>query len=292
MRLNPFDTSKIRVRSSGGGRRVPGGRGGSIGCGTIIIAAIAYFAFGADPLQTIGVIEDVQQSVPASQSQGQSQLSEQEVCNSGPYAQEACNALTSLNQTWQPEFARAGIRFQDPFLDLYRGGSVTTQGCGSATSAAGPFYCPADMGIYIDTSFYDTMARRMGAGGDFARYYVIAHEYGHHIQNLTGLAAQVRSAQQQNRSRANALQVRMELQADCYAGVWAGKNRNLIEPGDMEEGLRAASAIGDDTLQRSAGQRVNPENFTHGTSAQRMEALKRGLQSADDAQCDVYFDFG
>jgi hypothetical protein len=132
----------------------------------------------------------------------------------------------------------------------------------------------------------------MGAGGDFARYYVIAHEYGHHIQNLTGLAAQVRSAQQQNRSRANALQVRMELQADCYAGVWAGKNRNLIEPGDMEEGLRAASAIGDDTLQRSAGQRVNPENFTHGTSAQRMEALKRGLQSADDAQCDVYFDFG
>jgi len=294
MRLNPFDTSKIRVRSSGSGngRRIPGGKKGGIGCGTIIIAAIAYFAFGADPLQTIGVIEDVQQAGPGTQSQTQSHLGEQEVCNSGPYAQEACNALTSLNQTWQPEFARAGIAFQDPFLDLYRGGSVTTQGCGSATSAAGPFYCPADKGIYIDTSFYETMSRKMGAGGDFARYYVIAHEYGHHIQNLTGLATQVRSAQQQDRSRANALQVRMELQADCYAGVWAGKNRNLIEPGDMEEGLRAASAIGDDTLQRNAGQRVNPESFTHGTSKQRMEALRRGLQSADDAECDVYFDFG
>ena len=291
MRLNPFDTSKIRVRSSGtGGRRVPGGKGGGIGCGAIIIAAIAYFVFGADPLQTIGAIQDVQQTTPSSQNQTQGGLSEQQVCTSGPYAQEACNALTSLNQTWQPEFARAGIPFQDPILDLYVGGRVSTEGCGNATSASGPFYCPADMGIYIDTSFYDTMARQMGAGGDFARYYVIAHEYGHHIQNLTGLAAQVRSAQQQNPSRSNNLQVRMELQADCYAGVWAGKNRNLIEAGDMEEGLRAASAIGDDTLQRNSGQRVNPENFTHGTSAQRMQALRLGLENPDDTQCDVYFE--
>ena len=169
---------------------------------------------------------------------------------------------------------------------------MTTQGCGSATSAAGPFYCPADQGIYIDTSFYDVMARQMGAGGDFARYYVMAHEYGHHIQNLTGLANQVRSAQQQNQRMANQLQVRMELQADCYAGVWAGKNRNLIEPGDMEEGLAAASAIGDDTLQRNAGQRVSPESFTHGTSAQRVDALRRGMKAADDSACDVYFDIG
>ena len=292
MRLNPFDTSKIRVRSSSGGRRIPGGKGGGIGCGTIVIAAIAYFVFGADPMQTIGVIEGAQQSTAGTQTQTQGNLSEQEVCTSGPYAQEACNALTSLNQTWEPVFRQAGIPFQDPVLDLYRGGAVTTQGCGSATSAVGPFYCPADMGIYIDTSFYDTMAREMGAGGDFARYYVMAHEYGHHIQNLTGLAGQVRSIQQQNPSRSNDLQVRMELQADCYAGVWAGKNRNLIERGDMEEGLRAASAIGDDTLQRNAGQRVNPESFTHGSSAQRMQALRRGLESADDTQCDVYFDFG
>lgn len=289
MRLNPFNTDNIRVRSSGGGGGFPGGKGGGIGCGTIVIALIAYFVFGADPMQTIGTIEGAQQQAPTSQ---QSDMSEQEICTSGPYATEACNALQSLNQTWAPEFQRAGIAFSDPYLDLYRNGRVTTQGCGSATSAAGPFYCPADQSIYIDTSFYDQLAKMAGGGGDFARYYVMAHEYGHHIQNLTGLASQVRSAQQQNPRSANDLQVRMELQADCYAGVWAGKNRNLIEPGDMEEGMKAASAIGDDTLQRNAGQRVNPEGFTHGTSRQRMEALRLGMESADDAQCDRYFDMG
>lgn len=284
MRLNPFNTDNIRVRSGGGG--FPGGRGGGIGCGTIVIAAIAYFVFGADPFQTIGMVESVQDQMPQEE---RSDMSEADVCNSGPYATEACNALQSLNQTWQPEFERAGIEFRDPVLTLYSGG-VRTQGCGSASSAAGPFYCPADQGIYIDTSFYDQMERRMGAGGDFARYYVMAHEYGHHIQNLTGLAGQVRSAQSQDPRRANQLQVRMELQADCYAGVWAGKNRNLIEPGDMQEGLRAASAIGDDTLMKNAGQRINPENFTHGTSRQRMEALKLGLEAGDDAVCDRYFE--
>jgi len=287
MRLGKYDTSNIRVRS-GGTSRVPGGRGGGIGCGAIIIAAIAYFVFGADPLQTIGMIDGAQQQIP--QQQQQSNLSEEQVCESGPYAREACNALSSLNDTWRPEFQRAGIPFQDPILTLYSG-AVTTEGCGSATSAAGPFYCPADMGIYIDTSFYDQMASQMGAGGDFARYYVMAHEYGHHIQNLTGLASQVRSLQARNRDQANRLQVRMELQADCYAGVWAGKNRNLIEPGDMEEGLRAASAIGDDTLMRNSGQRINPENFTHGTSQQRMEALRLGIQSANESVCDQYFEF-
>ena len=222
---------------------------------------------------------------------GEFDLTEEQVCNMGPYAREACDALTSLNETWAPEFARAGVRFEEPFLDLYRTGRVNTQGCGSATSAAGPFYCPADYGIYIDTRFYDQLAQMSGTGGDFARLYVIAHEYGHHIQNLTGLASQVRSAQQQNPRRSNELQVRMELQADCYAGVWAGKNRQLVERGDLEEGMRAASSIGDDTLQRNAGQRINPEGFTHGTSAQRMDALRAGLESADDSVCDRYFQF-
>ena len=153
-----------------------------------------------------------------------------------------------------------------------------------ASSAMGPFYCPADETIYIDTAFYDQLNRQLGAGpGDFARYYVIAHEYGHHVQALTGIANQIRSAQQQNPGAANQLQVLMELQADCYAGVWAGKNRNAIEPGDFEEGMRAASAIGDDTL---TGGRVSSENFTHGTSQQRMQALRLGLQSGDDTQCD------
>ncbi|HSM52975.1 MAG TPA: neutral zinc metallopeptidase [Erythrobacter sp.] len=286
MKLRKYDTDNIRVRSGGSGGRFPGGRGGGIGLGTLILAAIAYFVFGADPMQTIGTIQDAQQAAPVAGEQGA--LSEDEVCSQGPYAVEACNALQSLNQTWAPAFQRAGIAFTDPVLTLY-GGGVNTQGCGSASSAAGPFYCPADQGIYIDTSFYDTLARMAGDRGDFARYYVIAHEYGHHIQNLTGLAREVRKAQQQNPQRANDLQVRMELQADCYAGVWAGKNHALIEPGDMQEGLRAASAIGDDTLQQSAGQRINPESFTHGSSAQRMDALRAGMESGDDAVCDRYF---
>ncbi|MBD2841626.1 KPN_02809 family neutral zinc metallopeptidase [Erythrobacter rubeus] len=285
MRLNPFDTSKIKVRGGGGGMR----RAGGVGCGTIVIAIIGAVVFGIDPMQTIGMVEGVQQQT-APQTQ-QANVSEEQLCSSSAYATEACNALQSLNETWQPEFARANVPFQQPELVLYPSGRVTTQGCGTASSAAGPFYCPADYGIYIDTSFYDQLAQMAGTGGDFARLYVMAHEYGHHIQNLTGLAGQVRSLQQRSPSRSNDLQVRMELQADCYAGVWAGKNRSRIEPGDMEEGLRAASAIGDDTLQRRSGQRINPENFTHGTSQQRMNALRRGLETADDTVCDTYFDF-
>ncbi len=265
-------------------------RAGGVGCGTIVIALIGAVAFGIDPAQTIAVLGGIEGQQSAPQSRG-GELGAQEACTMGPYATEACNALTSLNETWEPEFRRAGIRFEQPFLDLYRDGSVTTEGCGSASSAAGPFYCPADMGIYIDTSFYEQLAQIAGTGGDFARLYVIAHEYGHHIQNITGLADQVRSLQQRNPRQSNQLQVRMELQADCYAGVWAGKNRNRIERGDMEEGLRAASAIGDDTLMNRAGQRINPENFTHGTSQQRMDALRRGLETADDSACDIYFDF-
>jgi hypothetical protein len=287
MRLNPFNTSDIRVRSSGGGGgRMPGGAGG-LGCGGLVIVIIGALVFGVDPGQMVGMVGGMQQSAPATQPQGE--LSEDQICSSSDYAREACSALGSLNKTWQPAFARAGIAFKDPALDLFRNGSVDTQGCGSATSASGPFYCPADQTIYIDTSFYDQLAQMSGTQGDFARLYVIAHEYGHHIQTLTGISDQVRSAQQQNPQRANQLQVLMELQADCYAGVWAGKNRNLIEPGDLEEGMKAASSIGDDTLMRNAGQRVNPEAFTHGTSAQRMKALRDGMQGGDDTVCDAYF---
>lgn len=264
-------------------------RAGGVGCGTLVIALIGAVVFGLDPAQTIGMLDGA--GGPTTTQSQSGDMTEQQVCTSGPYAQEACEALTSLNETWAPEFARAGIPFEQPFLDLYRDGRVSTQGCGNASSAAGPFYCPADMGIYIDTNFYEQLAQMSGTGGDFARLYVIAHEYGHHIQNITGLASQVRSLQQRNPRDSNQLQVRMELQADCYAGVWAGKNRGRIERGDMEEGLRAASAIGDDTLMSRAGQRINPENFTHGTSQQRMDALRRGLESADDTVCDTYFDF-
>ncbi|WP_026092097.1 neutral zinc metallopeptidase [Porphyrobacter sp. AAP82] len=291
MRLGPFDTSRINVRSSDGGGGGMGPRG--IGCGTLVIALIGAAVFGLDPMQTIGLVQNVQQqTAPAGSAGGGEELSEEQVCASSAYAREACNALTSLDATWQAAFSRAGIAFEQPVLDLYRGGQVTTQGCGSASAAVGPFYCPADKGIYIDTSFYDQLARMSGTGGDFARLYVIAHEYGHHIQNLTGISDQVRAAQQRNPGAANRLQVAMELQADCYAGMWAGKNRQLIEAGDLEEGLKAASAIGDDTLQRNAGQGVNPESFTHGSSRQRMEALRRGLDAADDTACDIFFEGG
>lgn len=279
MRLNPFNTGNIDVRSSGGGGGFPGGGAGGLGCGTIVIAALAYFVFGVDPFQTAAVVDSVQQG---QQRTGPANTDEQAICTSGPYATEACNALQSLNQTWGAAFQQQGYgqQFRQPTLDLFSGSARTA--CGGGSAAMGPFYCPADQTIYIDTSFYDQLDRQLGVPGDFARYYVIAHEYGHHIQQLTGIADQIRSAQQQNRRQANRLQVLMELQADCYAGVWAGRNRNLIEPGDVEEGMRAAAAIGDDRL---SGGRVSSENFTHGTSQQRSQALQLGLQG-DDRQCD------
>ena len=280
MRLNPFNPSDINVRRGGGGG-FPGGGGGQLGCGAIVIALIGALVFGIDPGQMLGTMESAQQGSPTEQQSGESAA---EICDDNAYATEACSALASLDQTWAPIFQEAGIEFRKPFLAFYTGG--TSSACGSATSAAGPFYCPGDEDIYIDTSFYDQMDRELGARGDFARYYVIAHEYGHHVQALTGVANQIRSAQQQNPGAANQLQVLMELQADCYAGVWAGKNRNAIEPGDFEEGMQAASAIGDDTLMRRSGRAVDAESFTHGTSAQRMQALRLGMESSDDTQCD------
>lgn len=279
MRLNPFNTGNINVRGSSGGGV---GKAGGLGCGTIIIAALGYFVFGLDPFQTAATVESVQQGT---QSGGSADMTEEEACNANEYSREACNGLDSLNSTWARVFQEQGLgdRFQQPTLHLYSGGVRTA--CGSGSSSMGPFYCPGDQTIYIDTSFYDQLARMSGNSGDFARYYVLAHEYGHHIQTITGISDQIRSVQGQvGRTQGNQLQVRMELQADCYAGVWAGRNRNLIEPGDIEEGMQAASAIGDDALTQG---RVSAENFTHGTSAQRSEALRAGLRG-DDRVCDQY----
>lgn len=279
MRLNPFNTGNINVRGSSGGGV---GKAGGLGCGTIVIAALGYFVFGLDPFQTAATVESVQQGT---QTQGEISTDQNEVCTTGPYAREACDGLLSLDQTWGRVFEEQGFgdRFQRPTLHLYSGAVRTA--CGSGSSSMGPFYCPGDQTIYIDTSFYDQLARMSGNSGDFARYYVLAHEYGHHIQTITGVSDQIRSVQGQvGRTQGNQLQVRMELQADCYAGVWAGRNRNLIEPGDIEEGMQAASAIGDDRLTQG---RVSAENFTHGTSAQRSQALQAGLRG-DDRVCDEY----
>ena len=194
------------------------------------------------------------------------------------------NTLESTDEVWGNLFQRAGTSYTEPELVAYEGGTQTA--CGYGQAVMGPFYCPGDRRIYIDPDFFSELARKFGAPGDFAARYVIAHEVGHHIQNLEGTLQSVQSQQQRvGRSQGNQLQVGVELQADCYAGVWAAQT-GAMEPGDLEEGLRAAEAIGDDALQRQAGQAVQPESFTHGTSAQRMEALRRGLSNGNPADCN------
>ena len=209
-------------------------------------------------------------------------------CSASPLTKSVCQTKYSLEQVW------GGLvqNYQPSTLFFYD--QQNRSGCGVAQAAMGPFYCPPDRGVYIDTSFFDELATKYRARGDFAQDYVVAHEVGHHIQNLDGTADRVRQEQARaGRAGSNALQVRMELQADCYAGVWGaravdGQGRRAIEPGDIEEGMTAAAAIGDDTLQREAGARVSPESFTHGTSEQRMRWLRRGLESGDPRDCDTF----
>ncbi|MDD3799532.1 MAG: neutral zinc metallopeptidase [Novosphingobium sp.] len=247
---------------------------------------ISYFT-GIDVTQLLGGLQQVDQTAPsATASQGGATA--EESCSVNEFSRESCNALASLNETWEPLFRQADIPFSQPKLVFYSQSGQS--GCGAAQSAMGPFYCPSDNGIYIDTDFYTEMDRRLGAGGDFARTYVMAHEYGHHVQNLTGVSDQVRRLQQRDPANANRYSVRLELQADCYAGVWAAKNKDLIEAGDIEEGLNAAHQIGDDTLMRNAGQRPVEAAFTHGSSAQRMEWLRRGLESGNEDMCDTFSD--
>jgi len=195
--------------------------------------------------------------------------------------------LGSTEQRWTDLFARSGQRYQPTKMVAYS--QASQSGCGAAQAAMGPFYCPTDQQIYIDPTFFEELRTRFGAEGDFAQAYVIAHEVGHHIQQLTGVLDKARAAQSRASSaEGNAIQVRVELQADCYAGVWAANDQDLLEPGDVEEGLRAAEAIGDDTLQRQSQGRVSPESFTHGSAAQRMQWLQRGLTSGDPAACDTF----
>jgi uncharacterized protein len=295
MRLDDIDPSgNINDQGAGGGGFSLGGGGGGMGslligllpllfgrkmgCGTIAILAIAaFFIFGGGMSFLAGPT-----TAPTEQAQGggtQACDTESELF--------ACRVFTSAENTWSQIFAQAGARYQPAKLEFYqRGGN---SGCGAAQSAMGPFYCPADRGVYLDTSFFAQMEQQMGAGGDFAYAYVVAHEMGHHIQNITGIADKVRDRQSRvNQTEGNNLQVRMELQADCYAGVWAAKNAQRIEPGDIEEGMRAANAIGDDKLMRDAGRSPVESMFTHGTSEQRMAALQQGLKFGDPNQCNFF----
>ena len=198
--------------------------------------------------------------------------------------------LAHTEETWHSQFAQLGRRYREPTLVLFTGG--VNSACGNATAAVGPFYCPGDQRLYIDLSFFSELAQRHGAPGDFAQAYVIAHEVGHHVQTLLGISEQVRAAGQgRGKADVNALSVKQELQADCFAGLWghaANTKRQLLDPGDLEEAVQAASAIGDDRLQREAGGRVVPDSFTHGTSAQRARWFRAGFESGDINACDTF----
>ncbi|VVE57699.1 metalloprotease [Pandoraea iniqua] len=274
-------------RGSGGGF---GGRA-TIGIGTIVVALAASYFFGIDPR----VIIEGSQMI-----QGQTQSQPQRAPGNGTPAAPANDpkivftrkVLGNIEHTWASVFpAQLNRQYVAPKLVVFSGATATA--CGTGQTAMGPFYCPGDQKVYIDLEFYDELQRKFGAGGDFAQAYVIAHEVGHHVQNLLGISEQFDAARRRvSEAQANALSVRLELQADCFAGVWANNaakaNQQLFEPGDIEQGLRAAAAIGDDRLQQQSQGRVVPESFTHGTSAQRVYWLRQGLQSGDVRKCDTF----
>jgi len=263
------------------GSRMTGGRAGGIGLGTIALALVAMY-FGVDPSVVLNMGQGLQQN---------SQMESQPIPKDDPEAKFVAKVLGSTEDTWGKIFQNAGQKYPAPTLVLFRGATPTA--CGTGQSAMGPFYCPGDQKVYIDLAFYDEMKNRFNAPGDFAQAYVIAHEVGHHIQNLTGVSDKVQQARQSARSEAQANQysVRLELQADCYAGVWAhhadGANR-ILETGDVEEAMRAAAAIGDDALQKQAQGYAVPDSFTHGTSQQRMRWFNQGLTTGDIRKCDTF----
>ncbi|HTO06878.1 MAG TPA: neutral zinc metallopeptidase [Myxococcota bacterium] len=263
------------------------GRGGAvIGGGGLLLILLFSALTGTDPRQVLEIAQGVS-DVASGPGQGEAGKMGAPSDEGGKFASVV---LASTEDVWGEIFSEHGKRYQPPRLVLFS--DMVQSACGTAQSAVGPFYCPNDSQVYLDLSFFHELERRFGAPGDFARAYVIAHEVGHHVQNLLGIAEKVSAAQSRgSRTDANELSVRMELQADCLAGVWgkrANQERKWLEPGDVEAGLAAAAAIGDDTLQRQAGGAVAPESWTHGSSAMRVKWLKAGLESGDLNACDTF----
>jgi predicted metalloprotease len=250
-----------------------------------VLFLVVLSLLGINPLPFLGVatqapqVEMQESAQPYQESPQESALREMTAV-----------VLADTEDTWSALLPQYGIQYAEPTLVLFS--DAVQSGCGTAESAMGPFYCPLDQKVYIDMSFYNDLSQRFGAPGDFAQAYVIAHEVGHHVQNLVGTAEKVQAAQQRaSKADANALSVRMELQADCYAGVWANhasRSRQLLEAGDVEEGLNAASAIGDDRLQRMSQGRVVPDAFTHGSSEQRVRWFRKGLEAGSLEACDTF----
>ncbi len=253
---------------------------GGIGIGTIVLALVALY-FGQDPSVVLQNVQPTQQA---------EQVPYQESAEEGQLREFVSVVLADTEETWGALFAMNGSQYREPTLVLFSG--AVESACGFAQAAVGPFYCPADQKVYIDLSFYQDLQQKFGAPGDFAQAYVIAHEVGHHVQTLLGISERNMAARSRaSEAEANALSVRQELQADCFAGIWAhnaNRDRQLLEPGDIEEGLNAASAIGDDRLQQSSRGYVAPESFTHGSSEQRMRWFKRGYDSGDVNACDTF----
>ena len=255
---------------------------GGLGIGGVLVVVVISMLMGKDPTEILGQVAQQQQGVPA---QAQSAPVDDEA---SPFVG---SVLGSTEDTWNKIFKASGSQYPAPKLVLFSG--AVASACGNATSAVGPFYCPGDQQVYLDTSFFEEMRAKLGGGGDFAEAYVIAHEVGHHVQTITGVSGKIdaQRARGGNVEGDNGLLVRQELQADCYAGVWANQaqqQNKWMESGDVEEALNTASAIGDDRLQKQSRGTVVPDSFTHGTSEQRVRWFRNGFESGDPGRCDTF----
>jgi predicted metalloprotease len=279
----------VRGMRGGGGGGFGGIGGRSVGIGGVALAVIAGWIFGINPLTILGMMD-------GSGGGGGQVVQQQRGPAPAPSATDApaqfvSQVLRSTEVVWTDIFRENGRTYTPPKLVLFK--DVWQTGCGAGQAAMGPFYCPADQKVYIDLRFYDVMERKLGARGDFAQAYVIAHEVAHHVQNQLGVMERAEALRSRGgQAQSNAVSVRVELQADCFAGVWAARSQKAngwrLEQGDIEEGLNAAAQIGDDTLQRKSQGTVVPESFTHGSSAQRVSWFKRGLETGDPGRCDTF----
>ena len=262
-----------------------GGGGMRLGLGGTVVLLVVGLIFGINPLEMLGLMSQAQQGVPQVQQDPTAPPADDEA------SQFVAAILGETEDVWGQVFQQNGSQYPAPRLVLFSG--AVQSACGGASAAVGPFYCPADQQVYIDLSFFEQMERRLGGGGDFAQAYVIAHEVGHHVQTVTGVSEKVNAVRMRggNVEGADGLLVRQELQADCYAGMWANRAQQRhawLEPGDLEEALRTATAIGDDTIQREGQGRVVPDSFTHGTAEQRVRWFRTGWESGDLRTCDTF----
>jgi predicted metalloprotease len=280
-----------RGEGGGGGFRFPGG-GGKIGIGGLIVVGLVSWALGIDPRLILGGLDMIQGGGSGYEQQDRPAGPKRDLSADEQKQGEFVRAvLAQTEDVWGTLFQQSGSTYERPRLVLFSG--ATTSACGQGRSEMGPFYCPGDKRVYLDTQFFEELSRKFRAPGEFARAYVIAHEIGHHVQNELGIMDKANEQRRSARSEeaANAISVRIELQADCFAGVWAfhaQKRFNILEDGDVESALTAATSIGDDTLQRRSGGEVVPDSFTHGSSAQRVQWFRTGLKAGDPRQCNTF----